>query len=828
MATLRNTATLSGQDLTMTATDIRQYNNLVDQIQIAIPNSNDGITLSDYNVFVQTRARGFVNKVSLSETTTGDDDTYTVYVWTLTSTDTSRSGTLEFEIQLEHKTDDDIPIWQSEVCSAITVLSNIADVDKSQPETVGVLSQLYQELTAYNETAGADATTATEQATIAIKAAETATEKATEANAEVTDAHVSAAKNKTFTNIKNRFEEIESGNYLPATNAIANGDFSNGTTSWGAGSSAVNTVLDNTLYITGSGTSSAILAYQYTTTTINIAHQYYVKATFKVTNDVCQSIFVAIMGTSAGTNNNVFEETFPSENTEYELAGLVEPNSDCLGNIRVNIYHLYETAEIASGKVLEVENILIFDLTEIFGAGNEPTASKMDLIMKSFENDWFDETENIANSDFLIKNLTTQAEVDETIKEYHTTKKYISYKTYDVDCFNVKQGFSVYDAFATLLNSVKFDVACKQSEQDAFNGYSHDSTLCVKDDIGYSVFVSNLVEYGDNPTYDNAIVTLAIADFSDFTSESAVTNYEVAKQGDTVGAYTITSGTGAPNCYIVDTTLHIIYSAKLSDGNWYLIHKTFDADTDTFGTAETCNLSVDSVTYDYTTDNVNSYIPTTPVMYTTDTFISQNSQIAYYDGYYYTGMCIGQQIYSSVIMRTTNFITWEVWLKPTWTNTVRSQYEGSCIVFNDQLYYAMRLSENEEYTNTGQYVDQKMLIAKIDLTTKEIIQETLITGAYSRACWYIYNDELHLFHSIHRRRRSEDIVFQDGDLNYPLIVMQGAWEYIYPSFVVCDGYIAISCTGVGPNRVRLHKWTPDNYSVTSALNVLASILKLPV
>jgi len=246
---IRSTAVLSGQKITMSDVSIRQYNNLVDQIYIVIPVENDGITLSDYNVFIQTRIKGIANKIALTDITSiGDaiDLTQMVYVWTLTGTDTKRVGTLEFEIQLEHISDPDIPIWQSEISKAITILENIPPVEQSQTTAVGVLSEMYQELQTYNETAGSEAssaassaeaagmaataagtaasaaatsetnaaasatsantsattatagaTAATEQAAIAITAAETATEKATEANTSADNAAASATNANT-------------------------------------------------------------------------------------------------------------------------------------------------------------------------------------------------------------------------------------------------------------------------------------------------------------------------------------------------------------------------------------------------------------------------------------------------------------------------------------------------------------------------------------------------------------------------------------------------------------------------------------------------------
>ncbi|GEM_PF-2585919 len=336
--------------------------------------------------------------------------------------------------------------------------------------------------------------------------------------------------------------------------------------------------------------------------------------------------------------------------------------------------------------------------------------------------------------------------------------------------------FSLYDAFLAYLNSIKFDTQCTQSRVRAFpeSKFGHDSTLVVDGTTGYCVSLINNDNTGDNPKDVHALVALSIVDFSDMSVGNAL---EVAKNGDTVGDKTIISGAGVPNARLVESVLHIIYSAKLSDNKWYEIHRAYNVSSGTFGNNSVCQLSVSGNTVDFTTDAIYEYIY--PISDTND-FISMNAQIAADgNGNYYAGMCVHTKIPSSVIMVTDDFVTWSVWLQPTWTNSVNAQYEGASIISSisnhSKLFYALRL-------NNG----KTMLIARIDLNTKAIEEEYLLPDCGSRPCWYVDNgSNIHLTHSIVGRLRYEDLIlFNNSSFATFGVWCQGLSDYVYPTVVM--------------------------------------------
>ena len=367
----------------------------------------------------------------------------------------------------------------------------------------------------------------------------------------------------------------------------------------------------------------------------------------------------------------------------------------------------------------------------------------------------------------------------------------ISKSAYTNIAFMADQGFSVIDAFTALVNSIDFDSQCAltrtELNTDSSSLMSHDATGCIDENNNklYAVFVNNDTDETDNPTSTGAFVVLSSADIG--SSVDNVTNVTVAKVGDSVGSDTIISGTGVPNMVLDSGVLHILFSAKLSDNKWYLLERDYTISSGTFGNITKCTISVNDNELPFTTDTINEYVN---ALSNTDTFISVNAQIGSDGTYYYTGLCVGTQIKNSIIISSTDNVNWAVWLKPEWSNDIRAQYEGACTVNNGYIYYALRL-------NNG----QTMLLSKIQISDKSIVNENLIPDCGARACWIDRGDRLYLMHSIDARLRNETLWVDYSSLICK-IVFQGLQEYIYPSVVIYDDYFyIISTAGAGQGVV---------------------------
>ena len=188
-------------------------------------------------------------------------------------------------------------------------------------------------------------------------------------------------------------------------NLVRNGNFSNEVAEWTASSCSIKNV-DGSMTVTGNGTGS--IAYisdnkNYRTT----GHVYYAKAIMRVLNSNCTAIRLVISGVGVTTINS------PQNGEWYEIDATCVGTSSS-GNI-VSAQHMYATSEIANSKVMEIQKIQAIDLTEAYGAGNEPTLAYIQAHPEEFawtpnpndlietveiKNNLVGDLENLQGSDF--------------------------------------------------------------------------------------------------------------------------------------------------------------------------------------------------------------------------------------------------------------------------------------------------------------------------------------------------------------------------------------------------------------------------------------------
>lgn len=161
---------------------------------------------------------------------------------------------------------------------------------------------------------------------------------------------------------------------LTATNLVQNGDFRNGTSGWSAGGSPLSA--DNgVLRITATGTTDSPYV-SCDLFTKRRGQKLYVRVKAKVTNSECQYIRLMV------GLHSVYQYA-PEANKEYLISGvLTMPIAD--GDIWYVVYHGYENAEVATGKVMEIREAMTVDLTAMFGAGNEPTKEECDKMFSHY------------------------------------------------------------------------------------------------------------------------------------------------------------------------------------------------------------------------------------------------------------------------------------------------------------------------------------------------------------------------------------------------------------------------------------------------------------
>jgi hypothetical protein len=185
------------------------------------------------------------------------------------------------------------------------------------------------------------------------------------------------------TALKSRLDVTVKGNTY--VNLIENGNFANGTTNWGTVNST-HAVTNNVLSNTGNGGSSFPNEFQYLPYNTITGEKYYFVANARVTNANSTALSLQFR---ESTGVVVITSVAPIQNVWYKLSGVRTLTTD-YSSPYVRLAHAYIDSATANGKVMEVQNVMTINLTNLFGAGNEPTLEEADLM---FEN-WFDDVES--------------------------------------------------------------------------------------------------------------------------------------------------------------------------------------------------------------------------------------------------------------------------------------------------------------------------------------------------------------------------------------------------------------------------------------------------
>ena len=356
---------------------------------------------------------------------------------------------------------------------------------------------------------------------------------------------------------------------------------------------------------------------------------------------------------------------------------------------------------------------------------------------------------------------------------------------------------SLIDDLTVLANGMYFDHHVLNQRCKIVNHFSHDATMVIVNGKIYCAYVGNKSGSGDSPTYTSAYTGLAIVDTNGFGTSGTVTNFEVAKNGDTVDGKTITSGAGVPNCVAVDDdTIRIFFSAKLSDDIYYLFYRDYIISSGTFDDVKYCYFTIDSNKYVFSTPNINTYIKS---INGTDYFISMNAQISKSEDDYYCGVCVGDKIPNSLIFKTNDLENFDFWLEPAFEDSA-AIFEGACFCLGNYLYYALR------QTYEGYDVSKaSLLVAKINISTKNIVSTYRFRDAGARPCWYTDGTDLYLIHQICNRKRLEFVKINQSYLYLSKVVSVSSINMVYPCCVSYNDELYFCATGASSTSVYLRK-----------------------
>ena len=230
---------------------------------------------------------------------------------------------------------------------------------------------------------------------------------------------------------------------------------------------------------------------------------------------------------------------------------------------------------------------------------------------------------------------------------------------------------------------------------------THDGTIAIVNDVMYTV--RSVFLTFDNASSDDCKVVLT----KSTVNGGSISNIDIAKQGDSLGGYTIAGGCGSPNLYLDGTTLHIFFTAH-TDTTFIILHTTYDTLTDSIGSYEPITVDTQALTVD-TCSSVLSQA------YSGDTFngMQCNSSIGFDGTYYYMGLAAGTNDSTGrgAVLKSSNLIDWSVFalLDP---NKITPVYEVACysslthVIIATRSGYARRLGYMAKYTLAGVLVEE--------------------------------------------------------------------------------------------------------------------------
>lgn len=184
---------------------------------------------------------------------------------------------------------------------------------------------------------------------------------------------------------------------FPASNLVTNGNFANGTTGWIKSGTEVTISEDATWFVSSPSslkvsTVAGTVGYGLFPFTHITENKYYYKCVLRSNSEFTNAGggYVGIRN-RIGSSGNVFIFNEVSSHfgvgTIKSLSAIVTATVGAIG-FYLSIYD--PTANVS----VSFDDIIAIDLTTTFGAGNEPTAEEMDMMLSKFPNSWFDGTVN--------------------------------------------------------------------------------------------------------------------------------------------------------------------------------------------------------------------------------------------------------------------------------------------------------------------------------------------------------------------------------------------------------------------------------------------------
>lgn len=194
-------------------------------------------------------------------------------------------------------------------------------------------------------------------------------------------------------------------------NKVTNGNFADNLNGFdimdGSGS-----VTDNVARLISDGavysSFGAVLTQRLLENEIPQNEKWYTSARIRTLEEDATELRVGFRGSTGSQYTSIAN---PIQNEWYTLSYLFNENETLTGHFQTGALGVWPVNQNV-GKTIEVENVIVVNLTESFGAGNEPSQETMDKLLSLFPGAWFDKKINVGDLSVANFNFMVQQEKD--------------------------------------------------------------------------------------------------------------------------------------------------------------------------------------------------------------------------------------------------------------------------------------------------------------------------------------------------------------------------------------------------------------------------------
>ncbi|MCT3099314.1 phage baseplate upper protein [Lactococcus lactis] len=327
---------------------------------------------------------------------------------------------------------------------------------------------------------------------------------------------------------------------------------------------------------------------------------------------------------------------------------------------------------------------------------------------------------------------------------------------------------------------------------------SHCSSFRIVNEVVYASYYINKIRHFEDPTQQTAVLRIKNVDGS-----GKIKNVTICDIGDTAIGGTV----GAIYDTVVLTELgdiRVVFTAKIN-GQYYLLYKIYDPNTDTLTEAKKCEFTVGNNTQEFSISGMKTALKDNNVYFPyfdSDISFMQKLSPRTENGetWYYLGLGVLQFCF---IAKTKDLVNYHYVSQPTFKNN--NMYEPTVYCKGDEVFWLCRqaILANYPYAHLSKY----------NLVTGKWDTPVLLPDCQSRSDMFEYKNVLYAIHAPFDRNHLAvtQINTENLSMSFPV---QTAYinNLFYPFVQSVDDKLFMTVTQ-GRNLIQFYQFTIHEFSV---------------